>query len=83
MRRFLRKLTHDDEGKPIFGSHPTDLAIVFVAFVITCCFVLLMFMPQNWDAIDRALAPVPAPKPPPAHQVKGETQMMIFNTQKK
>jgi hypothetical protein len=78
MRRILRKLTHDSEGAPIFGSHPGDLGIVVVAFVITCCFVLLLVTPQNWDAIDRALAPVEAP-PPPVHQVKGETQMMIFN----
>ena len=78
MRKFWQKFTHDTEGAPIFGTHPGDLAIVVVAFVITCCFVLLLVTPQNWDAIDRALAPVAAAPPPPAPQVKGETQMMLF-----
>jgi len=79
----LRKLSgRDENGRPNKALHPTDYMVVLVAFLITCCFVYLALVPQNWSAIDRAMAPVEAPKPPPPQQKKGETQMILFDTQK-
>lgn len=76
----------DDDEKGLKGLlkgvHPSELAIVGVAFVVTCCFIYMALMPQNWDAIDRAMAPVAAPKPPPPQQVKGEVQMQLFDARK-
>lgn len=77
----------DDEPKGLKrllkGVHPSEAGIVIVAFIITCCFVYLALTPQNWRAIDVAMAPVPAKAPPPPPQKKGETQMQLFDVQKK
>lgn len=64
------------------GVHPSELGIVLVAFIVTCCFVYIALTPQNWGAIDRAMAPVAAPAPPPPKQVKGEVQMQLFDARK-
>jgi hypothetical protein len=76
----------DDEPKGLKrllkGVHPSEAGIVIVAFIITCCFVYLALMPQAWWAVDVALAP-DQPKPPVQQQKKGETQMQLFDVQKK
>ena len=56
----------DPEKRHIFGTHPGDLGIVAMAAVITMVFVYLLLIPKNFDALDRALAPAPAPKAPAA-----------------
>jgi hypothetical protein len=75
----------DDEPKGLKGLlkgvHPSELGIVIVAFIITCCFVYLALTPQAWWAIDVALAP-DQPKPVQQQQKKGETQMMLFDSKK-
>jgi hypothetical protein len=53
--------------------------------VITFGFVYLLLTPQNWGAIDRAMAPDP-PKPQvhkPQVQNRGETPMILFDARKK
>ncbi|MBN9588459.1 MAG: hypothetical protein BGN85_02035 [Alphaproteobacteria bacterium 64-11] len=73
-----------DEDQPglFSGVHPGDLGIVIVAFLITCGFVYILLTPQNWSAIDRAMAP-DQPKPPPQQQKQGETPMILFDAKEK
>jgi hypothetical protein len=76
-----RKKDDDDSDGLFHGVHPTDLGVVIVALAVTFGFFYMLLVPQNWSAIDRAMAPDP-PKPPPQVHKKGETQMLLFDAQK-
>jgi hypothetical protein len=73
----------DTDDRPIFGTHPGDMGIVAVAAVITLVFVYLLLTPKNFDALDRALAPVPAPKPQAEPGTPGITPMQLYDVKKK
>ena len=80
-----RRRDDDDECAYAYRVRPADLGIVLVAMVITFGFVYLLLTPQNWGAIDRAMAPDP-PKPQvhkPQVQNRGETPMILFDARKK
>jgi hypothetical protein len=83
MKFLPRRRGKDDDDADLFhGVHPSDLGVVIVALVVTFGFIYMLLVPQNWSAIDRAMAPDP-PKPAPQVQKKGETQMLLFDAQKK
>ena len=73
----------DPEKRHIFGTHPGDLGIVAMAAVITMVFVYLLLIPKNFDALDRALAPAPAPKLRAQPSTPGVTQMQLYEAKKK
>jgi hypothetical protein len=75
-----RRRDDDDECAYAYRVRPADLGIVLVAMVITFGFVYLLLTPQNWGAIDRAMAPDP---PKPQVQNRGETPMILFDARKK
>lgn len=65
----------------MFGMYPGDLAIVAVAALITVVFVVMLLTPKDFDAFNRALAPV---KPPAAQTgTPGVTQMQLYDAKKK
>jgi len=79
----FRKKPRDPDQREIFGMHPGDLGIVAVALLITIVFVYMLLTPKDFDAFNRALAPV---KPPAAKAQTGEpgvTQMQLYDAKKK
>ena len=54
-----------------------------MAAVITMVFVYLLLIPKNFDALDRALAPAPAPKLQAQPSTPGVTQMQLYEAKKK
>ncbi len=79
----FRKKPRDPDQREIFGMHPGDLGIVAVALLITIVFVYMLLTPKDFDAFNRALAPM---KPPPSKAQTGEpgvTQMQLYDAKKK
>jgi len=79
---FRKKNRHTHE-REIFGLHPGDLGIVAVAALITVVFVYMLLTPKDFDAINRALAPVKPPAPKAQTGMPGITQMQIYDAKKK
>ncbi|MDB5736311.1 MAG: hypothetical protein JWP16_246 [Alphaproteobacteria bacterium] len=73
---FLKK--RDPDHRPIYGTHPGDLGIVVIAFLITLGFIYLLLTPQNFGAMFAGGPDKAAPAAP-----KGETPMMIYDAKKK
>ncbi|MEY4878886.1 MAG: hypothetical protein RJB62_355 [Pseudomonadota bacterium] len=79
----FRKKTRDPNEREIFGMHPGDLGIVAVAALITVVFVYMLLTPKDFDAFNRALAPVKPPAPKAQTGAPGITQMQIYDAKKK
>jgi hypothetical protein len=71
----------DPEERPIFGTHPGDLAIILIAAIVTVGFVALLLTPRNFGAFYKALAPAPAPKPRAEPITPGVTSMQLYDAQ--
>lgn len=79
----FRKKNRDPNEREIFGMHPGDLGIVAVAALITVVFVYMLLTPKDFDAFNRALAPVKPPPPKAQAGTSGITQMQIYDFKKK
>ena len=79
----FRKTNRDPDEREIFGMHPGDLGIVAVAALITVVFVYMLLTPKDFDAFNRALAPVTAPAPKAQPGEPGVTQMQLYDAKKK
>jgi hypothetical protein len=79
----FRKKNRDPDQREMFGMHPGDLAIVAVAALITVVFVIMLLTPKDFDAFNRALAPVKPPAPKAQTGTPGVTQMQLYDAKKK
>lgn len=79
---FFRK--KDPEDRIIYGNHPGDWGVVIIAAIITLGFIYLLLTPQNFGAAFQAVTKgAPGGSPPQPQSKPGETQMMLFDAQKK
>ena len=80
----FRKKPRDPDERVIFGMHPGDLGIVAVAVLITIVFFVMLLTPKDFDAFNRALAPVAAkPKIQEDRGMPGVTTMQLYDAKKK
>ncbi len=80
----FRKKDRDPDHRPVFGMHPGDLGIVAVAALITVVFFVMLLTPKDFDAFNRALAPVaPKPKIQEDRGTPGVTTMQLYDANKK